>query len=151
MNNLNTRIYRLYDYLKEHCVGKDNITTYNDIANGFCNKYLDDNEELATVYINSHSVFKKDIQKIREHFDRKICSTCQGYYLPTSSEENSKYMTASALRLIKTCLAQGVGKNIFYDALNDASVNLVADNQEKLNLGKSEKEITKRYSNDLVK
>lgn len=146
--DLESRIFRLYDCLKEWCVGKENIKTYDQLAMLYVLKCNQDSEAKG-IYLNNHALFKKDIQVIRERFDRIVCSTCKGYYLPISAEEESGYMLSSALRLIRTCLAQGVSKKLFYSELANDCCNSTNDNQGKIQLGDYEKDVIKRYSDDL--
>ena len=130
-------VYRIKDYLEKNCVGRVNIKSYSEIMSDL---FPDIDTKMY------HSRFKSCIQKLRTHFDRKICSTSRGYYLPTSPEEETSYTLNQTLTHLKTCLAQGVDKKIFYDLLNSTPCNNVLDGQQKLKVTPYAKEEVTRYS-----
>lgn len=132
-----TRIYVLVNYLRKHCVGKENIKSYSEIAMGISDK---------SKFASNHGQFKKDIKEIRKHFNLKVCSTCKGYYIPRNAEEESSYLIRQAVTHIKTCLSQGVSKNVFYEVLNNTPTNNVVDGQQCLKITPHAREETKRYA-----
>lgn len=118
-------VYKIKEYLEENCVGKENIKSYSEIMNDLL---PDVNKKMY------HGRFKKVIQILRTNFDRYICSTSKGYYLPTCDEEYSSYNLSQTITHLKTCIAQGVDKRIFYDLLNNTPSNNVLDGQQKLKI-----------------
>lgn len=141
-NNVETKVfppdvYKIKHYLETHCVGKCNIKTYREIMDQLL---PDVNKKMY------HGRFKKVIQTLRTEFDRKISSTSKGYYLPVSQEEESSYILSQAITQVKTCLAQGVDKRIFYDLLNATPCNNVIDGQGKLKITPYAKEEVTRYT-----
>lgn len=132
-------VYKIKHYLETNCVGKANKKTYNEIMDELLP------EVNAKMY---HSRFKKVIQILRCEFDRYVCSDCRGYYLPSSLDEYSTYNINQAKTHIKTCLAQGVSKNVFYDLLNNTPSNNVVDGQLKLKVTPYAKEEVTRISKD---
>ena len=130
-------VYKIKHYLETNCVGKANIKSYKEIMEDL----LPDVN--AKMY---HARFKAVIQTLRTNFDRIICSTSHGYYLPTCAEEETSYTTNQAITHLKTCLAQGVDKRIFYEILNNTPSNSVANGQRKLKVTPYAKEEVKRYS-----
>ena len=118
-------VYKIKNYLEKNCVGKANIMTYKEIMMDL----LPDVD--MKMY---HGRFKKVIQILRTNFDRYICSTSKGYYLPTCDEEYSNYNLSQTITHLKTCIAQGVDKKIFYDLLNNTPSNNVLDGQLKLKI-----------------
>ena len=130
-------VYRIKEVLERHCVGKANIKSYNEIM------------DLLACDVPKktyHGRFKKVIQILRRNFDRYICSTSKGYYLPTTEEEASRYSINQTITHLKTCLAQGVDPRVFYDVLNNAPRNNVADGQLKLKVTPYAKEEVTRYT-----
>ena len=130
-------VYRIKDYLEKNCVGKVNIKSYKEIMSDL---FPDIDVKMY------HSRFKGCIQTLRTNFDRKICSTSRGYYLPTCAEEETSYTLNQTITHLKTCLAQGVDKRIFYDLLNNTPCNNVIDGQQKLKVTPYAKEEVNRYS-----
>lgn len=130
-------VYRIKEVLERHCVGKANIKSYSEIM------------DLLAIDVPKkmyHGRFKKVIQILRRNFDRYICSTSKGYYLPTTEEEASRYSINQTITHLKTCLAQGVDPRVFYDVLNNAPRNNVADGQLKLKVTPYAKEEVTRYT-----
>ena len=127
-----TRVFELKDYLLKHCVGKENITSFNAMP--------------ASIVSQSHSQFKKDIGTIRKNFNLKVCSTSKGYYIPKNEEEESNYLVAQAITHIKTCLSQGVDPRVFYDVLKHTPCNNVQDGQQCLKITKHAQKETRRYA-----
>lgn len=132
-------VYRVKEVLEKYCVGKENIKSYNEIM-----------ELLAPEVSKSmfHGRFKKIVQILRRNFDRYICSTSMGYYLPTSEEENSSYSIKQTITHLKTCLAQGVDPRVFYDVLNNTPRNNVLDGQLKLKVTPYAKQEVNRYTKE---
>ena len=126
-------VYKVKDFLEKNCVGKSNIKSYSEIVN------------LLDMKIE-HCRFKKIIQILRRNFDRYICSTSKGYYLPTTEEEASRYSINQTITHLKTCLAQGVDPRVFYDVLNNSPRNNVIDGQLKLKVTPYAKEEVTRYT-----
>lgn len=140
-NNINKTfqedVYKVKHYLEKNCIGKENIKTYSEIMDDL---FPEVNKKMY------HGRFKKIIQILRINFDRKISSTCKGYYLPTNQKEEARYFVNQTITHIKTCLGQGVDKKIFYDVLNNTPCNNVNDGQGKLKLTPYAKEEVKRYT-----
>ena len=132
-------VYRVKEVLEKYCVGKENIKSYNEIM-----------ELLAPEVSKSmfHGRFKKIVQILRTNFDRYICSTSRGYYLPTSEEEASNYSVNQTITHLKTCLAQGVDPRVFYDVLNRTPKNNVLDGQLKLKVTPYAKQEVTRYTKE---
>lgn len=130
-------VYRIKEVLERHCVGKANIKSYSEIM------------DLLAIDVPKkmyHGRFKKVIQILRRNFDRYICSTSKGYYLPTTEEEASRYSINQTITHLKTCLAQGVDPRVFYDVLNNSPRNNVVDGQLKLKVTPYAKEEVTRYT-----
>lgn len=130
-------VYRIKEILEQHCVGKENIKSYNEIMDLLA---MDVPKKMY------HCRFKKVIQILRRNFDRYICSTSKGYYLPTTEEETSRYSINQTITHLKTCLAQGVDPRVFYDVLNNSPRNNVIDGQLKLKVTPYAKEEVTRYT-----
>ena len=130
-------VYRIKELLEKHCVGKENIKSYSEIM------------DILAPEVNKkmyHCRFKKVIQTLRRNFDRYICSTSKGYYLPTNEEEASSYSVNQTITHLKTCLAQGVDPKIFYSVLNETPKNNVLDGQLKLKVTPYAKEEVSRFT-----
>ena len=130
-------VYKIKKILEEHCVGKANIKSYNEIMDILAP------DVDKKIY---HGRFKKVIQTLRRNFDRYICSTSKGYYLPTNEEEVARYSVNQTITHLKTCLAQGVDPRVFYDVLNNTPKNNVLDGQLKLKVTPYAKEEVTRFT-----
>lgn len=132
-------VYKIKKYLEENCVGKSNIKTYEEIMSEFA---PDIDKKMY------HSRFKKVIQILRTNFDRYICSTSKGYYLPTNESELANYNVNLTITHLKTCLAQGVDPRVFYNVLNETPRNNVLDGQMKLKVTPYAKEEVTRFTKE---
>lgn len=137
-------VYKIKEYLEKYCVGKENAKTYNQILDGIYNNVVGctvDEEDRI-----SHMAFKVYIRTIRKAFDRYVCSNKHGYYLPTNEEELNGFLVKQAITHMKTCLSQGVSKDVFYKVLKETPCNNVLDGQQKLKVTPYAKEEVTRIT-----
>lgn len=139
IENITSRQWDLYNWLKHNAVGKKNIKTRKEISGSIDLSYGDYEE------------VQSDIRALRLCPElRDICSGNKGYYLPISDEERSYYLKGRALGHLVTALATGeISKKEVYKLLNDIDINRPLDEQMKLVLGRNENDTHKRLSNDL--
>ena len=144
---LNTRQWRLYDYLKNNCVGYKNKKSGKEIYNELKNEYPD---------LFENNSIKRDIHFLRNSdlINRRISSSNNGYWLAVKSEEieENKYLASLTLSYIKTCLNCGaLSKSVLHKYIHDLKVDRVPNLQTKIKIGKYEEDFIHIYSDDLLK
>lgn len=135
---LNPRQWKIYNYLKNHCVGKENKMQGSEIC-----------RELGIEYTIT---FKKDIHAIRncETITRRIGSDPTGYWLMLENEDGLDYIKRLATTQLKTAVSQGISTSYFHQILNSMSDDEVVDKQRRIVFTPYEKEEVNKYSNDLL-
>lgn len=137
IENITSKQWQLYTWLKTNAVGKKNIKTRKEVAQALDYNYYEE--------------VQSDVRALRLCPElRDICSGNKGYYLPISDDERSYYIKRRAIGHLITALTTGeISKKEVYKFLNEIDVNKPLDEQMKLILGKNENDTYKRLSNDL--
>lgn len=136
IENITSQQWHLYDYLKEHCVGRTNAQSMKQIG-------------LALGYQNTRDL-RADIAALRQAPLRKISSGVAGYYLPISADDEDHSLKARLYGAMVTALSNGdISKNEIYAFLNEFDIDHPQDWQMKLQLGPNEEDVKHIYSGDL--
>ena len=139
-----TRYMRVYDYLKENCVGYENRMSGENLCAELMVKYP---HAFGDDY--SKVCLQADIRKLRFNMERKIGSSNKGYWLLTSEENGDSFVKRLATTHLLTALRMGVPKDYFYRILNEVDENNLANKQMKIQFGKYEKDTVNTLSDDL--
>lgn len=150
---MNKRTWKVYQFLKENCVGEENKMKGKDIVE---NLILNDKDGIFNEY--RIETFRADIVKIKNNsvIKRIISSNHYGYWLSTKEDENDGlyYQKIKIKKQIKNCILNGVSIEYFYNCLNEMKElslgNKVSNGQKRIVINKEKDEIVKK-SDDLIK
>ena len=143
---LNTRQWKIYEYLKENCVGKENQKQGAEIISA-----LQEAKVLSDTY--TPVSLKGDIKAIRrnETVTRRIGSNNKGYWLMLEDEDGLEYIRNLTTSHLKTAVSQGIPTAYFHQVLNTLADNDLTNNQKKMQFTGNEHDEVKLYSDDLKK
>lgn len=135
---LNSTQWKIYNFMKEKCVGKENMMKGPEIC--------------KALNIEYSSNFKKDIYAIRNSgiITRRIGSCPKGYWLMLEHEDGLDYIKQLTTTHLKTAVKQGVPTAFFHQVLNGMEDDGVGDNQQRIMFGPYEKDVVNKYSDDLA-
>lgn len=145
---LNSRQWKIYNFLKRNCVGKNNQMKAKDIISSL---QKSDSDLFNDKYIVEN--FRKDLRTIRQSdvITRLIGSNRKGYWMMLKGEENGlTYMKSQIATHIKTCVKSGIPVAYFHQIINNIEETIVTDNQQKITFSPYERCEIKKYSDDLV-
>ncbi len=146
-----TRQYILYEYLKEHCVGKENKQPRLKIAETI-NQIIREKNLNADYYSLKGDGVQQDIREIRKTISplgKFVSSDVGGYFIPRNETERTNFLKNRTIGHIYTALSDGsLTKKELYKIINEIDVNIPLDKQMKFQFGKYEKDIVTHYGSD---
>lgn len=141
----------VYQYLKTHCVGKENAISGVDL----CNAMYENHSNYFTESFN-----KVQLQEIVKHLrrndipdkyiTRRIGSSPSGYWLETKNDNGIEFLKKLAVSHIKTAIKSGVSISYFHQVLNELDQEKLVEGQTRLQLKPSQEKVIHVYSNDLL-
>ena len=147
----NTRQFLLYEYLKEHCVGRENKHPRLMLAEQI-NHIIKAKNLNAEYYSLKGDGVQQDIREIRKKispYGKFISSDNGGYYIPRNESERTNFLKNRTIGHIYTALSDGsLTKKELFKIINVLDVNIPLDKQMKLMFGEYEKNIVTHYGAD---
>lgn len=161
------RVYALLNYLKKHCVGKENITSCADLYRALVREEATEDDELNMAnHIRTNFreervnqltkdemefgiwQVRQDIRFIRLNFSITICSSIKGYYIPTDeSEDKTNFLKKHFMETAKTLLSSGISRKELHALLGTLPKgNLTAHGQRRIPLTEHGSKEVLRYS-----
>lgn len=148
--DMNSRVWKVYEYLKENCVGYENKKKAREIV---CEL-----NELGGIFENYRQEwFRADIVKIKRNpnINRIVSSNHYGYWLSVDSDEYDglNYQKTKIKAEIENAINNGIPIEFFYnvlDGIKDVSKSKKnINNQKRLVFSKEKDEFIKK-SDDLM-
>lgn len=134
--NLTSKQWALYNWLKKHAVGSENVKSGSLIC-----------EELG---YSDKIHLRIDMRELRIKCNRKISSNNRGYYLPINKDDDSNFIVAKAFSHLYTVLVDGsLTKNQVYTFLNKLDISKPLDHQMQILFGEYQKDEIHVYSSDI--
>lgn len=149
-SDMNSRAWKVYEYLKENCVGYENRKKAREIVSEL--------NELGGVFENYRQEwFRADIVKIKRNsnINRIISSNHYGYWLSVESDEYDglSYQKKKIKSEIENAINNGIPIEFFYNVLNeikDVSKSKKNINNQKRLVFAHEKDEFIKKSDDLM-
>ena len=137
------KIYKLYDFLKQHAVGEKNKKSAAQIILALNDLF------------NTRQDVERAIQILRISEDRQIGSNTNGYWMICESDETDgyQYIKNQAISKMKVAIMSGVSPDLFFKILNEIKdkCNDTANGQVVLTDTPYQKSVVRRFSDDLIK
>ena len=151
-NKKATQCMIVYQFLKDNCVGKENVMQ----AEKICESIMS-NEKLSKYFDNfTERNLRSCISSLRRNnvndkfITRRIGSNVHGYWLELENENGIEYLKKLAKSTLISAINSGVPKEYFYQLLNNTKVEYIANNQYRVPWTKNQKKLVKIYSEDLL-